>query len=843
MTPLNSIWYLSTPDNLNKKVYDFSKFFNDYYSTDNDTYIVETTLHNPNGYSVELILPPINSAYDLYVNDMHVFSSGKVGNRDYEIPLTSRRVVYLDPTNKEYAIKLLVSNHVDRHLGFTDYVLIGHRDSIFRYLYLSYMLFFFSQGLLFFACLFYFAHWLSYRKRISSLIIFIAALNLFIRQIFADRIIPPLVSVLPSWYEELSTKITYICAVWVLILLGAFINSIYTERRSIIFTFQLYVGALYTPLMILYPAEIFTKSLFFLQILIILQAVFLLSDLIKRVYLKLPNSIILLVAYFVDLSTVVNDTLYSNKVIMTANLSGYGLEFVLFAQVLTVAKIYEGAFQKSLYLTDNLKKEVKAQTAILREQNETIKKQEEQKTNMFINIAHETKTPLTIILNLVASIRSRYKDDTEITILDKNVKKLLRDMMNFLDVEKLSMGMDLYSHEHTSNVTYLTKKACSHFTDIGRISNTKIEAFIDNKAYVDIDPDAYNRVIYNLLNNAQKYCDSSVPITVKLTLTDTLSILEVINASRHDLSKITAKDVFLPFKQLSSSKNNAQGVGLGMFIVDSIVREYGGNCVLTTENNIFHVIISWPRSANDFGVYDDYFMQFLYSDDVSVDEYVATIVDNRKNILIVEDNKELQYFMSQELNSLFNIYSAYDGVEALNLLSDSSVRYDLVITDIMMNRMDGVEFIRRVREKEIYNSLPIVVASARSMEEDKHQLLNMGAIDYISKPFSISELKIKLLSILNLIDSDRETIKKDIRNRIDSYFNESPNSRVIRIPQDWGLSDKEKEIVTELCNGMQDKEIAAKLDSAVSTIRNQIQSIYNKSGIRRRIDLINHLNS
>jgi two-component system sensor histidine kinase ChiS len=226
------------------------------------------------------------------------------------------------------------------------------------------------------------------------------------------------------------------------------------------------------------------------------------------------------------------------------------------------------------------------------------------------------------------------------------------------------------------------------------------------------------------------------------------------------------------------------------------------------------------------------------------------INDSLPNILVVEDHKGLNKHISQTLGEKFNVSFALNGHEALKKIKVKVP--DLIISDVMMDVMDGFEMAKTLSVDAALSHIPIIFLSARSTQADKIQGLNLGAVDYIEKPFATEELQAKVESFLVnkekghqvLYNFTYERMKREEQHKsLTSEIEQIGANSFDQNCEHFLLTAREKEIARFVMEGLTAKAIAVKISRSENTVKNHISSIYEKVSVNNKIELIKRLNS
>ena len=460
-----------------------------------------------------------------------------------------------------------------------------------------------------------------------------------------------------------------------------------------------------------------------------------------------------------------------------------------------------------------------------------------QKTDFFINLAHETKTPLTLVSNYFDDYIKKTGHDRSLDIVKSNIDKMKRDIVNFFDLEKLMSGKIFYDNSRTVNFSKLLEEKILLFETAKSGKDIIFKTNIEKDLYLKIDPYALDRIVNNMMDNAIRYSGKGI-IKINLKTRD-----DRINFSIEDngigISPDKIPHIFEPYYQISNVKENYQGIGLGLSIVKKIIDSVNGEIHVESrvnEGTCFTLVfeksvdsnmtdetsISKPARIMEVSVKDDSF------------------IEGRRNIMIVEDNADLLNFIHDNISKEYNIFTAVDGRQALEKLESIPIP-DVIVSDIMMSEMDGYEFRGRLLDNDKYKDIPFIFLTAKTLDDEKVKGLKTGAIDYITKPFKIDELGLKIQTLMD--------IKSKFENEIQKYrrlFDKSDNSSGQRSFEeifekkcnDSGITERQKDIIKELLRGMETKEIADLLKISTRTVSNHIQDIYIKLKINNKMQLL-----
>ncbi len=395
---------------------------------------------------------------------------------------------------------------------------------------------------------------------------------------------------------------------------------------------------------------------------------------------------------------------------------------------------------------------------------------EQQLTNLklrfFTDISHELRTPLTLITAPVEEVLAQEKLSSKghenMVVAKRNIDRMLRLINQLLDFRKIQNNkMKLYIEQ--TNVIALSKHTFDNF--IGLANQRSIDfRFISNLESLTIytDVDKLEKILFNLLSNAFKYTPDGKGIQLIIEKRDATLLFQVKDEGRGlDMRKI---DILFNRFETLEEHNQSNSSGIGLSLVNEMVRLIHGTIKVESalgQGSTFTVLI--PTDHNAFA--EDKNAEFILEDGnrKSVEEPTISTqkgANKELSILIVEDNEELRHFIVNILQEEYQVISAADGVEGLEKLK--STIPDLVISDIMMPRMDGIELLDKTRKDHDISHIPFILLSAKVTLEDRIKGLEYGADDYITKPFSAGYLKARIASLLK----QRDTLRKFFTDRL-----------------------------------------------------------------------------
>ena len=472
----------------------------------------------------------------------------------------------------------------------------------------------------------------------------------------------------------------------------------------------------------------------------------------------------------------------------------------------------------------------------------------EQQMNTFINLAHETKTPLTLVNNYMDDYIARNGSSEELKIVRSNLNKLSADIVNLFDLEKLKKGIEIYDNTHVCNFSQTLNETLPLFQLYAGKRNIILHYEIQDELHVKADPLAVNRIVNNLVENAIKYSPENSKIIVKLS-GGVETIIFTVEDFGPGIPTHLQEKIFEPYFQIKSKKQNSAGMGLGLPIAKKVANRFRGDIHVASQPDKrpgTTVTVSFPKHtlvADEepaISSTTDLIVENLWRE--ATDE--SSFEKDRKTILIVEDNPAMLAYLARKLKHKYNIVSAINGNEALQKLAELSFVPDLIVTDIMMDKLDGYSLAEILFANPRYDYIPLIFLSAKSTAEDKLQGLKLGALDFIQKPFNTSELLQKIETILSQAEKHQKALVKSMAKNLQLNNAQpiEPNGEGTAISySQYSLSLRERDIAKLVCKGMQYAAIAAALFISEKTVAKHVQNIFKKVDVSNRIELTKKL--
>lgn len=433
----------------------------------------------------------------------------------------------------------------------------------------------------------------------------------------------------------------------------------------------------------------------------------------------------------------------------------YSIAYLLFLGEIFVFVIFLGGIFRSA--------EQKLNFSI--EQNSRLKELDNLKTSFFANISHEFRTPLTLILSPLKDLRREFPERDIFRVMQQNAERLLALINQLLDLSKLEAGkMDMQLQR--SDLAQFLNYLFASFESLGQNKKILFQYEQSQVSYMaDFDQDKIEKVVTNLLSNAFKFTPPNGRVQVRVDYQKTQLLLKVqdfgIGIDPQRLPRI-----FDRFYQADSGDNRTyEGTGIGLALVKELVQVMKGSIHVESkvgEGSVFTVMLPMLEDTTT--------PQVQATGSINMPKEQALLVeelpienptnDGKEVLLIVEDNPELRAYIREIFAPHYYLLEASDGQEGLEKAIEELP--DVVICDLMMPRLDGFGFCKAMKNNELTNHIPIVMLTAKATLTDRLEGLELGADDYLSKPFDREELQVR---VRNLIKQRQILLQKYTKNK------------------------------------------------------------------------------
>ena len=457
-----------------------------------------------------------------------------------------------------------------------------------------------------------------------------------------------------------------------------------------------------------------------------------------------------------------------------------------------------------------------------------------QMSAMYTNITHELLTPLSVISASVDKLRDTEPEYThEYDLMQLNIQRMVRLLQQILETSKSEAGQLRLLVAQGDVMKYIRQTAECLEPLIGK-KDMKFTINCQPESMMGwIDTDKLDKIIYNLLSNAAKYGKEGGNVSLDATTNTTYDKIVIkVSDDGDGISQKHMKHLFKRFHDGDYRHHQTIGTGLGLSLTRDLVYLNHGTIDCNSQEGkgtVFTVILPINKEAFepnqideqnkiDFDIPKNTIVDFnTVIPDVNAEPEEDAEEDAYK-LLVVEDNLELLMLMKQLLKSTYRVYIARNGKEALKIIAQKEL--DLIISDVMMPEMDGLELTRTIKLDPNYNHLPIILLTAKTQIEDEKEALLDGADEYLRKPFRLGDLKLR---IDNIIEN-----RKRMQTEYSQMTEEEEKQVIAKVPSPDEIFVNQ---VLELIHKHIDDEdydrdaLASDMGSSASTLYNKLRSI------------------
>lgn len=384
----------------------------------------------------------------------------------------------------------------------------------------------------------------------------------------------------------------------------------------------------------------------------------------------------------------------------------------------------------------------------------------EQKINFFTNIAHEIRTPLSLIAGpLEAILRDNNLSDEHhyLETIQRNTNRLFLLVNQLLDFRKIENDMFQLNIRY-QKIDGVLQRVYEQYAPEAEANGIELSLIVRNKdALGYIDAEALYKIVSNLLSNALKFCNKTVRVVMEVH--DGRMLVTVTDDGK-GIKTEHHKNLFQPFYQVNESSDRNRGTGLGLSLSRSLAIKMNGQLRIDeTYSAGARFILELPAMSD-----------IVLTTETNVPEqtdFHGSADKQKPCILVVEDNDDLSEFISSALSRDYMVITAENGKRGIEAVTDNDV--DIIISDVMMPVMDGLELCQQLKNSQEHSHLPIILLSAKTDLETKLKGLKGGADVYLEKPFSVEQLTAQIESIL----LKRRQLHKRIMNAPLDYYKRS----------------------------------------------------------------------
>jgi signal transduction histidine kinase/DNA-binding response OmpR family regulator/ligand-binding sensor domain-containing protein len=393
------------------------------------------------------------------------------------------------------------------------------------------------------------------------------------------------------------------------------------------------------------------------------------------------------------------------------------------------------------------------------------------KLQFFTNIAHEFRTPLTLIMAPAISLLEKFENDTIIApslkIIHNNAKKLIALIAELTDFRKVETGNRQLKIQF-SNLTETINKIVEVFYPFAEQNKVHIDFVKKINVLGWFDSNVIEKIVTNLISNAIKYTPMGGKVTIEIEQSDKNAIISIIDTGigiPKEVQKKVFDRFFYQFSELPKLKGAPEGSGVGLALTKSLIDLHRGTIVLNSslgKGSVFKVTIPIQKelfteaetieTENFSPLSTDPYLEFV--PEINLNKTLKLPLNNIK-ILIVDDNYQIRELLKDVLNE-YNLIEAEDGQDAVSIISAEHI--DMVISDIIMPIMDGLELCRYIKQNFDTCHIPVILLTAKGSIEHRIEGIEEGADSYIPKPFDPRHLKARVFQLIESRNKLRQAI-------------------------------------------------------------------------------------
>ncbi|BAX82395.1 hybrid sensor histidine kinase/response regulator transcription factor [Labilibaculum antarcticum] len=459
----------------------------------------------------------------------------------------------------------------------------------------------------------------------------------------------------------------------------------------------------------------------------------------------------------------------------------------------------------------------------------------EMKLRFFTNISHEFRTPLTLILAPATELLSvdniSLASKNKLRLIEQNSRRLLRLVGQLLDFRKAETGKMEISVSKLDLVKFL-KQEIKGFQGLAENNQIKLSFHSDaNQMILWFDIEKMSIVMNNLLANAFKYVSQNGEISVKL-IKQEKSVKIAVRDNGKGIPQSELNRIFDRFYQVDSSLNRSVGgSGIGLAITKKIVELHHGSIMVESIRDVETVfsidLLLGKEHFSEDQVTQDFVVEVPCDDFIkmeqgiqSVRREIAKTTKEKCTILIVEDQEDINNYITDLFQEEYNVIQKFDGIEGY--ANCMQTLPDLIISDVMMPGMDGFEFCEKVKKQERTAHIPVILLTAKTADQFKIKGITTGADAYITKPFNTQELLVQVQTLLKC--------RKILKNTF--------SKKVILKPTDIEISSYEEEFLNQAVKIVEDhmddhdfnaEVLASSLNMSTSTLYRKLKLLSSMS--------------
>lgn len=548
----------------------------------------------------------------------------------------------------------------------------------------------------------------------------------------------------------------------------------------------------------------------------------------------------------------------------------YSIAYLLFMGEIFVFVIFLGRIFRN---TEQNKRLAEQKLSFNIEQSARLKELDTLKTNFFTNISHEFRTPLTLILSPLRDLRKEFPTREIFHTMQQNAERLLSLINQLLDLSKLEAGKMTVEIQQ-GDLSHFLRQLFSSFESLAQSKQIVFQYEQSHTSQIAyFDADKMGKILTNLLSNAFKFTPQQGRIEVRV---DYIMLTPDGGANFNSpigggevIIKVSDSGIGIPAERLPmifdrfyqtehSSNRNFEGTGIGLALVKELVDALQGKIKVTSrvgQGTVFTVSIPCDRATWQGHLKKDELLEQTNAFEVpwvTPSRAVSPTIELPSNgsmpiLLVVEDNPNLRSYIDSIFKDSYHVIEAHDGQEGLEMALEHIP--DVIISDLMMPRLDGFGFCKALKSDVRINHIPVIMLTAKAALEDRLEGFDMGADEYLAKPFNTEELQVRVRNLLKqrqllqqkysqqnmileakkmpieVLSMDEQFIQKT-KTILESYFSES-NFDVEKFAGEMGVTSVQLRRKLKALTGQTITEYVRnyRLEKAAELLRNKTGTI------------------
>ena len=462
-----------------------------------------------------------------------------------------------------------------------------------------------------------------------------------------------------------------------------------------------------------------------------------------------------------------------------------------------------------------------------------------QMSAVYTNITHELLTPLTVISASVDRLREQEPSHSQdYDLMQLNIERMVRLLQQILETSKSQSGELKLLVAQGDIMQYIQKTALCIEPLMAKKGLDFTIKCTPESMMGWIDTDKLDKIIYNLLSNAAKY-----------TQGDSGKVALQVNTNKkydHIIIKVRDNGIGIPQEKMKKlfhrfydgdyRRQRTMGTGLGLALTRELVYLHGGTIECeSTEGEGTTFTVTLPinkesftssqideRNKIDINIARSAILDIatrMQKEELEEEEPANKLDEDAYKLLVVEDNIELLMLMSQLLSTKYHVEKATNGKEAMEIIQKEEL--DIIISDVMMPVMDGLELTKKIKADPNFQHLPIILLTAKTQEEDRAEALQIGADSYVTKPFKLSDLELRI----NNIVENRQRVKEEFISKIGEP-QPLPHPSVEPTADDLFLKRASECVYAHLDDSDYDRNaFASDMGASASTLYNKLRAL------------------